>query len=105
MKVKTRNMLCTALLLFLIVVIFGMLRSAGNVLAGDMGRSSEDKNRTYIEYHVKYGDSLWSIADEHKGSAYRSTGDYIRDVEEINHIENSDRLYEGQILVLPVTAD
>ena len=107
MKAKARNMLCIAVVLFLIVVIFGICRNVGNVMAGDLKgdigttQAAETKT-TYIEYHVKYGDTLWSIADEYRSSGYRTTGDYVRKVEEINHIENGDVLYEGQLLVLPV---
>ena len=110
MKAKARDMLCIAVVLFLIVVIFGICRNVGNVMAGDLHldhgtTASAETKTTYIEYHVKYGDTLWSIADEYRSSLYRTTGDYVQKVEEINHLDNGDVLYEGQLLVIPVVID
>ena len=105
MKNRKRNMLFAAVLLSLIVIIFGMSKSEGNVLAGDLSgtaASESGRTRTYIEYRVKSGDSLWTISDSYMSSEYRSAGDYIKDVEEINHLMDRDILYEGQILVLPI---
>lgn len=54
----------------------------------------------YTSIEVKYGDSLWSIAETYANEEYRSVRDYIAEVMEINHLEE-ESVSAGQYLIVP----
>ncbi len=51
---------------------------------------------------VQSGETLWSIADRYIDYGhYESKDTYIKEVENINHLNNRDSLLVGQSLVVP----
>lgn len=54
----------------------------------------------YTSIMVKYGESLWSIADAHMSPQYSNHNDYIWEVAQINHLK-SNEIRAGQYLVIP----
>lgn len=52
-------------------------------------------NKSYFEYMVKKGDTLWVIAQRYLGSGYK-----YREIRELNAL-NSDMIYAGQTLKIP----
>ncbi len=100
-KIK-RNMAIIAVIITFSIILFGMARSSFNVMAKDM---DSDQKRYYQEYYVKPGDTLWSISEEFRSSVYRDNNEYIKDLEEVNHINRDHILTEGRLLILPVYKD
>lgn len=58
--------------------------------------------RCYKTIEIKYGETLWSIAEEYQDEHYRSTIDYIDELCEINQLENTDcnMIQEGTYLTV-----
>lgn len=56
---------------------------------------------TYQTITLEEGDSLWSIAQEHKLPSME-TADYMEEISSINHLSVNPVLYEGQSLIIPV---
>lgn len=56
-----------------------------------------DGNPTY--YEIQYGDTLSSIAFENYGSVI-----YAEDIADANNIDDDDRIYEGQQIILPTVS-
>ncbi|MBE5883370.1 MAG: LysM peptidoglycan-binding domain-containing protein [Lachnospiraceae bacterium] len=65
--------------------------------------NSEDVNfKYYTSITVKYGESLWDIADEYIDyEEYKNKNEYIAEVQSINHLEDTDDIRYGQILIIP----
>ena len=60
----------------------------------------EPRYKYYTSISIQDGDSLWSIAEEHRTPEYATIYDYINEVMEINHL-GSDRLQAGRQLCIP----
>lgn len=84
-------MIC--LTIFLTFTIFSIRTDAK-----DASETMEIKYYTSIA--VTSGDTLWTIASEHKGIYYDSETDYIEEVMHINALKN-ETIYAGQHLVIP----
>lgn len=56
--------------------------------------------KTYQSTVIHSGDSLWSIAEEHK-LPDMTVEEYIQDVCQINHL-NSSQLISGEYLIIPI---
>ena len=54
----------------------------------------------YKNIEVKYGDSLWSIAEDYADDHYDSVHDYINEVKSINHMKG-DMIREGEMILIP----
>lgn len=66
-----------------------------NKLTSDLLKDVGSKPESgYIEYEVKYGDTLWSIAERY--------GVTVEELAELNDIENVNVIYAGQILRISV---
>lgn len=54
----------------------------------------------YTSIEVKYGESLWSIAETYADTGYDTLKDYISEVMEINHLKE-ETISAGQFLIVP----
>ena len=62
--------------------------------------STEETYKYYTCIRVEQGDTLWNIAGEYMGEAYRSRSDYIREVQHINHL-SGEYIRCGQYITIP----
>lgn len=101
MKSTVRNFIIFFFLFILGISIFLILmgRSGMNsVAARDYASSSQEKLFTSIE--VKEGDTLWSIAGEYMSPEYNDKRDFIKEVQQMNHITGSV-IRTGSHLLIP----
>ncbi|MFJ7735035.1 hypothetical protein ACIQ2D_01735 [Lysinibacillus sp. NPDC097287] len=69
---------------------------AGYLLITDPG------DITYTEIHIKHGDSLWSLGEQHRGKM--STDEWIQIVKLKNELTDA-KIVAGKLLVIPVVGD
>ncbi len=56
----------------------------------------------YTNVSVKYGETLWDIADEYIDyNKYENKKEYIAEVQNINHLDEKCTVKAGQYLVVP----
>jgi LysM repeat protein len=89
-KSKARFMTFITALIVTAVIISGFALSGG---------VSGTEKQTYEAVTIKSGDTLWSIAREHK-PADRSIRQYIADIRAINDISPGN-IYPGQVIEVP----
>lgn len=96
-----KQKLVFAMLILMIILAFCIIMNSNFVKAGD---NSVNAGVSYDKYYkciaLEYGDTLWGIAAEYKGSHYESTYDYIDEVIAINHL-TTDKIHAGQYLTIP----
>jgi hypothetical protein len=90
-KSKARFMTFITALLVAVVIISGFALSGG---------VSGTEKQTYEAVMIKSGDTLWSIAREHK-PADKSIRQYIADIKTINDMAPGN-IYPGQVIDVPV---
>ena len=95
------------LFVFLVAVVFFMMNfmlpwNTAEVSAKDSMRINERK--FFTTYVVEKDDTLWDIANNYMTDEYDSIYEYINEVMESNHLENTNIKY-GQMLILPSYAD
>ena len=89
-----------ALVLCLAVVLFVALTSI-TVSARTSKATGSAEKKIYTSYTVQKGDNLYSIAKANCDlSQYGSYEKYIKEVEEINHIQ-ADRITAGYAITIP----
>ncbi len=83
------------------VFILSIIANSNFAKAGDdlnHGKSGHEK--LYKSIQIEYGDTLWEIAGQNKGSHYESNNEYIDEVMKINHLK-TDKINAGQYLTIP----
>ena len=95
------------LFVFLVAVVFFMMNfmlpwNTAEVSAKESMRINERK--FFTTYVVEKDDTLWDIANNYMTDEYDSIYEYINEVMESNHLENTNIKY-GQMLILPYYAD
>lgn len=80
----------------IIIILFVLLMTGQTATA----RADELTVTTYRSVTIKYGDTLWSLAEEYKLPSM-DIKDYISEVKRINHLDTSC-LISGQSVILPV---
>ncbi len=88
------------LLTLTIVLVLVLSLSYKAILSEANTGDTPEYFKYYTSIEVHYGDSLWSIAEEHLGCKYASATDYIDEVMQINHLKD-DTLIAGQYLIIP----
>lgn len=88
------------ILLAFTVVLVLVLSLSYHAISSEANTGEESKFKYYTSIEVKYGDTLWSIAEDYLGSEYTSAKDYIHEVMEINHLKD-EFVSAGQYLVIP----
>ena len=91
---KQKRLSLAVLLCFAVFAAFGtsfiMTRTA------EAGTSESSRYKYYTSIQVEPGSSLWEIAS----SEYEDLDDYIREVRQINHLDQ-DTIYAGSYLCIP----
>lgn len=95
---KQKRLSLAVLLCFAVFAAFGasfiMIRTA------EAGTSESSRYKYYTSIQVEPGSSLWEIAREYASSEYEDLDDYIREVRQINHLDQ-DTIYAGSYLCIP----
>ena len=104
-KIRRKRQLRKRLILVAIVVSLLILTAAFSFQTMVSHAETDMKDvafKYYTKIEVKYGDSLWSIAQEYKDSHYDSTMEYIDELVSINHLSGAGNMVkEGQTLIVP----
>ena len=66
----------------------------------EAGNSEFSRYKYYTSIQVEPGSSLWEIAREYASSEYEDLDEYIREVRQINHLDQ-DTIYAGSYLCIP----
>ena len=82
-----------------VLVIFFSI-AFGSIFADAVAADQEQYFKYYTSIEVKYGETLWSIAEQNMDGHYADIHSYIREVQKINHLAN-DEIKAGQYLVIP----
>lgn len=88
----------TVSLLFAILILSFLFGKIG-VHADPKEVSFQEDSRSYKMITVEYGDTLWEIADCWHDSTDDDIRTYMKNVQEMNHL-NSNQLQEGQLLLI-----
>ena len=93
-----RLALLAGILVFLLLGIFAWstLSGAKYAQAAQLGWQT-----TYESVYISSGDSLWSIAQEYRGT--QSTAVFVRELKELNGL-SSDDIQAGYYLLVPVSS-
>lgn len=94
-NIRRRLLSIIILSVFLLIIVLLVRQHHSAFVAEADGRS-----RRYISIQIEEGDSLWSIASEHKSES-TDIIHYINSIREINHLK-SDDIYAAQYLIIPV---
>lgn len=89
--------------ILLTVVVIGILSfSFGSFFSSAHDSETADQTRCYKTIEVKYGDTLWSIAEENMDDHYDSVQEYIAELTDVNHLEDRDpnMIREGTFLTV-----
>ncbi len=90
---RRRPRLVAWVLLFLAIGLLAALPAVG-------GREVEDRERPPLTVVVQYGDSLWTIADQHRDPAH-DVRDVVALIAAANDV-NPGKLRPGMRLTIPV---
>ena len=80
----------------IIFLIYSMPAIANNILDNHINQ----KNITYINYTVEYGDTLWDIAADHRTDM--DIRKVIWDIKQVNDLPNDKHIQPGDELKIPV---
>jgi len=87
----------------LLVITFSII--FGSIFASAESQETERKFKYYASIEVKYGESLWSIAEQHiDRDYYKTIKDYIDEVKQINHLTD-EHIRAGQYIIIPYFTD
>lgn len=90
-------------LFFAVCFICAVILGANNLIsrAGE-AKEAELSFKYYRNIPVEQGDTLSSIAQTYADQEhYETTDDYVQEVRLINHLEEEDKIYTGDYLIIP----
>ena len=93
---KQRSILTIVIFVFLSLIIF--FGSGIRVMASSKADPAS-YNKYYKSIRIEEGDTLWGIAEEYVGDFNIKKSDYIREICELNHIEE-DHIHAGEYIVI-----
>ncbi len=96
LKKRITTAIMTLCMVTLFTIFYFSIRSSANV--GD----SSTLYKYYTSVTLESGDSLWDIADTYIDySKYKSKEQYIKEIKNINHIEDPSILQKGESIIVP----
>lgn len=100
MRRKRRQKRLSLAVLLCVAVIAALGASFVMTSTAEAGTSESSRYKYYTSIQVEPGSSLWEIAREYASSEYEDLEDYIREVRQINHLDQ-DTIYAGSYLCIP----
>lgn len=88
------------MLVLTIILVLTLAVSYHAILSEATSGTEVENYKYYTSIEVKYGDSLWTIAQEYVSEEYDSIDEYIDEVMEINHLKE-EKISAGQYLIVP----
>lgn len=88
------------MLVLTILLVLALAISYHAILSEATSGTEDITYKYYTSIEVKYGESLWTIAEEYAGEEYDSINDYIYEVMKINHLKE-ENISAGQFLIIP----
>lgn len=84
--------------IFAMIIIFAFSISFFSL----KGKAEEEpKFKYYTSIEIKYGDTLWTIAERYMDATYYNRNSYIDELKSINHIHEEDEIIAGKMLIIP----
>lgn len=98
---RVRQLRRRGFMLFLTIFLVLALAISYHAILSEATSGTEDITyKYYTSIEVKYGESLWTIAEEYASEEYDSINDYIYEVMKINHLKE-ENISAGQFLIIP----
>ena len=95
-----RIVIITLVAFFLIImgVIIG-----SNFLASSKSKAAESEvtYKYFTSVEVQSGDSLWSIASASMTDEYADVNEYVKEIQELNHLGSNPTIHTGEYLMIP----
>lgn len=82
-----------------VICLFAFLLLGRTVFTAMAGEEPSAPVRYYKSIQIEAGDSLWGIAQEYCGGGDMSAGEYVRQLKEMNQLEQ-DTIHAGQYLTV-----
>ena len=95
---KQKGVSLAVLLCFAVLIAFSV--SFAMTRTAEAGTSESSRYKYYTSIQVEPGTSLWEIAREYASHEYEDLDAYIREVRQINHLDQ-DTIYAGSYLCIP----
>ncbi len=95
---RQRMVLCLTGVIFLLSAVIFTSGKGGRV------RAEDNAEKYFLQIQIEEGDTMWDIAGVYMTSQYESIGEYISEVEKINHISR-DEITSGCYLIVPYYAE
>lgn len=91
------------ILLFIMTVclVFSLSFSIHSFLSNAQSGDKKTECKYYASVSVERGDTLWSIAEEYMGTHYDCVEDYIREICQINALQDEQHIKAGTYLIVP----
>lgn len=90
--------ICTALIT--VVLIIFLFNTGKPVNAAP----EHELHKYYTSVEIQPGDTLWEIADTYKTEGYSNRKSFIKEIQELNHIDD-DQITSGCYLLIPYYAE
>ena len=90
--------ICTALIT--VVLIIFLFKTGKPVNAAP----EHELHKYYTSVEIQPGDTLWEIADTYKTEGYSNRKSFIKEIQELNHIDD-DQITSGCYLLIPYYAE
>lgn len=87
-----------------VVIVSAVLFASRSVATANETPDGAVLNKYYKTITISPGDTLWSIAEEYRSGAYRSTAEYVKELRSINNL-TSDNIVSGRKLVVAYYAE
>ncbi len=87
-----------------VVIVSAVLSASRSVATANETPDGAVLNKYYKTITISPGDTLWSIAEEYRSGAYRSTAEYVKELRSINNL-TSDNIVSGRKLVVAYFAE
>lgn len=88
------------LFITMILMVFWMSVSIGSFLSNARTNDLPVTYKYYASIPVKTGDTLWTIAREHKSPQYESLDELVQEIRNINQL-SQDKIEAGNNIIVP----
>ncbi|WWR14568.1 LysM peptidoglycan-binding domain-containing protein [Lachnospiraceae bacterium JLR.KK008] len=96
-KERRKNIL---LFIMTVCLVISLSFSARSMLSNAQSQSRPVEYKYYASISVQEGDTLWAIAERYMGTHYECIEDYVKEICQINALEN-EQIRAGTYLIVP----